>query len=181
MKIHIIGGPGTGKSWLARRLAERYGAPHIDLDDLFWENEAGYGVKRPAPERDRLLQQALGREQWITEGVYYAWVSPCFAQADAVYVLDRPLWLCRLRMVRRFVRRRLGREPGKRESLRSLRELLRWAGRYKRKNLTQIRNCLAGYGGKVQWLRRGSDIRHLLKTDDQQEEWKHEDQYGQTV
>lgn len=161
-RVHIIGGPGAGKSWLARRLAEKYGLPCWALDDLFWENASGYGVKRPAPERDRLLAQALEQDRWVIEGVYYAWVSPCFAKADRIYVLDLPLWQCRLRIVRRFIRRRLGREPGKAESLRSLWALLRWAGHYQRENLAKIRECLAPYGAKVCWVTGSRAVKRLL-------------------
>lgn len=38
MKIHIIGGSGTGKSYLAEGLSEKYAVPHFDLDDLQWDN-----------------------------------------------------------------------------------------------------------------------------------------------
>ena len=34
MKLHIIG--GSGKTCLARRLAQEYDIPHVDLDELQW-------------------------------------------------------------------------------------------------------------------------------------------------
>ena len=56
MKIHIIGGPGSGKSFLAEKLSKELGISHFDLDDLQWDNKsASYGVKRSPDERDRLL------------------------------------------------------------------------------------------------------------------------------
>lgn len=48
MKIHIIGGSGTGKTYLAKKLSEKFNIPHFDLDDLFWDNSSDrYGVKMP--------------------------------------------------------------------------------------------------------------------------------------
>jgi len=34
MKSHIIGGSGSGKTYLARRLAQEYDIPHVELDEL---------------------------------------------------------------------------------------------------------------------------------------------------
>lgn len=34
MKIHIIGGPGSGKTFLAEKLSSQFWIPHYDLDDL---------------------------------------------------------------------------------------------------------------------------------------------------
>mgnify|MGYP004583180907 FL=1 len=40
MKIHIIGTPGSGKSFLADNLSKQFDIPHYDLDDLQWDNAA---------------------------------------------------------------------------------------------------------------------------------------------
>ena len=34
MKIHIIGCSGSGKTYLAKSLSEKYNVPHFDLDDI---------------------------------------------------------------------------------------------------------------------------------------------------
>ena len=149
MRIRIIGGPGSGKSTLARQLSGQYGIPHYDLDDLQWDNAGEYGVKRAAEERDAMLAEILARKDWIIEGVYYAWCRQSFADADAIYLLSVPRRTYRSRLIRRFVRRRLGLEPGKRETLRSLRDLLCWADKYQRENMVEIRALLAQYADKV--------------------------------
>ena len=125
MKIHIIGGPGSGKSFLADNLSKQFDIPHYDLDDLQWDNVANdYGTKRNLQERDALLNQILQKDDWIIEGVYFAWCKQCFDDADKIYLLDVPQYKCRYRIVRRFIRRKLGIEKGKKESLKSLIDLL---------------------------------------------------------
>lgn len=60
MKIHIIGGSGSGKSHLSRALSEEYGIPHYDLDELQWDNSSNaYGRKRARDERGLLLDDIL--------------------------------------------------------------------------------------------------------------------------
>lgn len=150
MKIHIIGGPGSGKSFLAEKLSKELGISHFDLDDLQWDNKsASYGVKRSPDERDRLLNDVLSHNDWIIEGVYYAWCQQCFADADRIYVLNVPRYKYRYRIIRRFVRRKLGLGKGKKENLKSLRELLKWADKYQTVNLVEIRKLLMPYSDKV--------------------------------
>lgn len=149
MKIHIIGGPGSGKTTLAKQLSEELQIPHYDLDDLQWDNSAGYGTKRDPSERDALLAQLLSKDDWIIEGVYYAWCERCFAEADRIYLLEVPCRVYRRRIIRRFIRRKLGLEPGKRETLKSLSALLQWADKYERVNLAEIKKILSAYPDKV--------------------------------
>jgi len=91
MKIHIIGGSGSGKTYLADKLSKEYNIEHYDLDDLQWDNKAeSYGIKRNPDERRAMLQEILKKEEWIIEGVYYKWCKQCFADADKIYLLEVP-------------------------------------------------------------------------------------------
>ena len=150
MKIHIIGGPGSGKTFLAQKLSAQLGIPHYDLDALQWDNTAlNYGTKRDAQERDALLREILQKEDWIIEGVYYAWCGQCFQDADRIYLLSVPRYQYRYRIIRRFVRRKLGIEAGKKETLKSLFALLKWADKFRRTNLVEIRTILQDSPDKV--------------------------------
>ncbi len=160
MKIHIIGGPGTGKTYLANALSNQLGIPHYDLDDLQWDEKAdGYGTKRDPRERDALLDRILQYNDWIIEGVYYKWCGQCFADADRIYLLNVPRRRYRFRIIRRFIRRKLGIEKGKKESVQSLRKLLRWADQYQKTNLPEIRKRLAPYSDKL-IIRIGGEEKH---------------------
>ena len=110
---------------------------------------SGPTKKRDTAERDALLDEVLQKDQWITEGVYYAWCGRCFEDADKIYLLTVPRRVYRYRIIRRFLRRKLGLEPGKRETLQSLFALLSWADKYQRVNLAEIRKLLEAYPDKV--------------------------------
>lgn len=162
MRIHIIGGSGAGKTWLARRLSWKTGVPRWELDDLFWDNSGAYGQKRPAADRDDRLRALLQQESWIIEGVYHDWVGESFERAGRIILLDPPGWRCGLRVAARFLRRKLGLERGKKESLGSLVRLLCWSHRYRKNELPQIRRALRAYGDKTVVLCSKREVKDYL-------------------
>lgn len=150
MKIHIIGGSGSGKTYLANKLSKEYGIEHYDLDDLQWDNKAeSYGVKRNTDERRAMLQDILNNKQWIIEGVYYKWCKQCFADADKIYLLQVPKQVYLYRIIKRFIKRKLGLEKGKKETIKSLIELIKWADSYEKIDMVEIKKILEPYMDKV--------------------------------
>jgi adenylate kinase family enzyme len=136
MKIHIIGGPGSGKTFIAQHLAERYGIPVLDLDEIFWDHEKqDYGTRADPEKRDAALAAFIGNEKWIVEGVYYRWLGPSFQAADEIFVLTPPRWLRQARIIRRFFRRKLGLDRSKKETLRGQLDLMAWNHKYDGDNL----------------------------------------------
>jgi len=148
MRIHIIGGAGSGKSYVAARLSDMYGMAVLDLDTIFWDNTAdGYNKRADGERRDRALAAFITRESWIVEGVYHTWLEPSFRAADAIIILTTPRWLRHYRIMRRFVARKVGMAPSKRgETLRSLWELLKWNHAYDRDNLVRAKAMICDLG-----------------------------------
>ena len=164
MKIHIIGCSGSGKTYLANALSKKYNISHFDLDDIQWDNNAkGYGEMRTLDKRKALLQEILFNNEWIIEGVYYAWVQQSFDEADKIYVLNMPSYLCKSRIIMRTIKRKLGILKGKKETLKSVYNLLKWTETFQNKNLKEIRNILDRYGDKVIWLSRKKDVEKIIK------------------
>ena len=164
MKIHIIGCSGSGKTYLAEYLSGKYNIPHFDLDDIQWDNEDNsYGKKRPAKIRDELLHKLLARDDWIIEGVYYAWVEQSFEEADMIYVLDLPKHVYITRIILRSIKRKLGIEHGKKETLKSIVSLLKWTDTFQKKNMKEIRAIMEKYADKVIWLTGRKAVKDIMR------------------
>lgn len=164
MKIHIIGCSGSGKTYLANALSKKYNIPHFDLDDIQWDNTAKeYGTKRPLDKRKALLQEVLSNDAWIIEGVYYSWVQQSFDEADKIYVLDMPRYLYKSRIMIRSVKRKLGILKGKKETLKSVWNLLKWTETFQDKNMKEIKRILDRYGDNVIWLSSKKDVEKIIK------------------
>ena len=163
MKIHIIGCSGTGKTYLARKLSKKYNIQHYDLDDIQWDNSAdGYGLKMSVNKREELLKQILIQESWIIEGVYYAWVTESFQRADVIYALDIPSYIYKYRIIMRFIKRKLGIEKGKKETFKSVDNLLKWTNKYQNNNLKEIKKILEQYVSKVVWISDSREIDRII-------------------
>ena len=164
MKIHIIGCSGTGKTYLANALSKKHNISHYDLDDIYWDNTSScYGVKRPAEERAALLSDILKNDSWIIEGVYYSWCGEIFEKADVIYFLDTPKLVYKWRIVRRFIKRKLGIEKGDKELLKSVVNLLKWTDKFQKVNRKEIENTLAGYEDKTVWVRSKKEVSEIIK------------------
>jgi len=69
----IIGNSGSGKSWLAQRLAERLQVPWTDLDRIHWLSDE-HSIARPRAEALAMARVAAEQERWVIEGVY-GWIA----------------------------------------------------------------------------------------------------------
>lgn len=149
-RIHIIGGSGSGKSYVAAKLAEHFGVPAYDLDELFWDHAAtGYGLHANSAERDQRLVAIVSQNGWVIEGVYYQWLAPSFEAADIIVALTPSIWIRHGRVIRRFILRKLGVVPSKRESLADLWRLLRWSHAYDANNLVKAFEFMAAHRRKL--------------------------------
>jgi len=137
-KLHIIGGPGSGKSYIARRISEKYGLPKYDLDDIFWDRNHEDYIRSSEEERHRGLESILANEAWIIEGVYYKWLKKSFEGADKIIVLNTPLMLRQWRVLRRYLYYNFSRSHKKNETIANLIEMMRWNQKYDRDNLARF-------------------------------------------
>lgn len=153
MKIHIFGCSGSGKTWLSNKLSKENNLLHFDLDDIFWDNNQGScGIKTPVEKRSELLNDILVQNDWIIEGVFYAWLSESFKAADKIIILDVPLLVCKLRIIKRFIKRKLGIEPSKKESFKSVINLLKWTNHFRNTNFPEALEMMKQYQDKLVFL-----------------------------
>jgi adenylate kinase family enzyme len=138
-RVVVFGTTGSGKSWLAERLAARHGLRLIELDALYWGKDW-----QPAPLE--LFRHRVEREirdgDWIVVGIYGQVRDLTWRAADTLIWLDLPFPLVMWRLFWRTVRRAATREnlwgTGNRESFVrtffSRQSILLWAIKTHRKN-----------------------------------------------
>ncbi|MEM7626180.1 MAG: hypothetical protein AAF333_11340 [Planctomycetota bacterium] len=118
LRINVIGTSGAGKTTLARRLGERLGVPHVELDALNWGPN---WTERPNEEFRARIAAFIAGESWVMCGNYTR-VRPMLTERVNVFVwLDYPRWRVTWRVVCRTIRRVWTREElwsGNRESFR---------------------------------------------------------------
>ncbi|MBX3331236.1 MAG: hypothetical protein KF722_12585 [Nitrospira sp.] len=165
-RIHIIGGPGSGKTYAAGHLSRILKIPSHDLDGLFWDVHAQrYGRRAAEDGRDAKLADIARQERWVVEGVYYAWLKPIFERADLIVVLRPHVFMRDLRIVRRFGYRKLGIGTSKQEGFGDLYRLLLWNHQYDTINLERAMECVEPYGHKlVHCCSADALVSHVVKS-----------------
>lgn len=151
-RILLFGGACSGKTFLARRLADALQVQPLHLDDEFWFGDWQNIGAAALVERAR--QETL-KPQWIVEGCYPAVRETIWQSCTHVVYVEVPLWKALLRGIRRSLDR--GR-PGVPVKVRqaggsgeTLRDLLPMIWRYhRRKRLGDL-----AFLGRI----RGSHVR----------------------
>jgi len=100
-RIHVIGGPGSGKTTFARRLATLDALPVYDLDVIGYAG--GAGPKRPLDVRLTDVRLIAAQPAWITEGSFLWWTEELMERADVIVWLDVSWRLAAWRIIRRHV------------------------------------------------------------------------------
>lgn len=110
-RVAVVGCPGSGKTWLATRLAAVSGLPYVGLDDHYFDR--AWRVRGPE-QQWRADHGALAQAtSWVMDGLHTATLGDRLHRAEAVVWLDYPTRVCVLGYLRRTARWRLtGRAPG---------------------------------------------------------------------
>jgi cytidylate kinase len=103
-RILILGNSGSGKSWLAERLASMQGIKAIDLDSIHWE-PGGYNIARDKDIAVKLVRKAAEEEAWVIEGVYGWLIREAIPRANLLIWLDVPVSECLANLRQRGLRR----------------------------------------------------------------------------
>lgn len=90
-KIIIIGCPGSGKSYFAKKLHDKTGIPLYYLD-MLWHNPDKTHISRE--KFDETLKIIFKREAWIMDGDYSRTMEMRMRACDTVILFDLPYEVC---------------------------------------------------------------------------------------
>jgi hypothetical protein len=103
-RVAVVGNGGSGKTWLALRLAAALRVPVIHLDLHRYDS---YGTIRPhAAFRDEVHSRLIDSPDWVADGNYLGTMDERLALADVVVLLDLPVVVCLAGVLGRQVRHR---------------------------------------------------------------------------
>jgi hypothetical protein len=102
-RIHIIGGPGSGKTSLACQLGGYLNIPFHQLDLIAFEGPDFH--ERPLEQRLADVHRIAAESAWITEGIFVSWTDELLQAAELIVWLDHVSWRIAIwRIVVRFAR-----------------------------------------------------------------------------
>lgn len=101
-RILILGRTGSGKTTLARELAQALGVPHVELDSLFFGRN--FTTVPLVVLRER-TSAAIAGERWVTDGNKRAVRDLVWPRADTIVWLDYPITVSLWRLGKRALRR----------------------------------------------------------------------------
>ena len=109
MKIYIIGPTGAGKTTLSKKMSVKYNIKAYELDCLVYDDKNNH-TKRSNEEINKLLDNILVKDSWIIEDVGRNKFSKCLEYCDVIYYLNIPKYIVYMRVIKRWVKQRFGRE-----------------------------------------------------------------------
>jgi adenylate kinase family enzyme len=150
-KIHIIGGCGSGKSYISKKLSKKLNIPYFDLDDVFWDNkQRTMGIERNPAKRNKKLLNIINKKKWIIEGIFISFTKPSFKKADLIVVLKPSTFTLIFRITKRFIKRKLGIEHSKKkETLKEFTKLLKFTKIYYKTKFKETLEILKPYQNKT--------------------------------
>ena len=90
-RILIIGCPGSGKSYFAKRLGEILDLPVVHMDNIYWKKDK---TSIPREEFIEKLKPYLEKDEWIIDGNYHHTLELRLKYATDVFFLDIPREEC---------------------------------------------------------------------------------------
>ena len=149
-RVLVYGVTGSGKTTLARKIAENTGLPWHSVDDLTWE--PGWVGVPPEEQRRRIAAICAG-DRWILDSGYSSWLDVVLARVELIVALDYSRWRTLARLTRRSLARAIDRRTicnGNTETFRqvlSRDSILVWHFRSFARKRVRMREWAAGPAG----------------------------------
>jgi len=158
-KIRIVGPVGSGKTTLAKKLAQQKGIPMYSLDEVVWSRTAAGDMRNSELVRDAKLQDILNQPAWIIEGAHLGWSMKSFDEADQILFLNPGVSVRIYRFSRRFILQKRGVEQSSyTPSWRIYSLMFKWTYQYETIFKKQIRTILRNSNKAAKEIRDGKEV-----------------------
>jgi len=87
MKIYIIGGAGSGKTFISKKLSQKLDIPTYSLDDIYWKGDNDFREKEDKKILLEKFKKIISNKSWIIEGAYFKWIDDGLKLADYIVLI----------------------------------------------------------------------------------------------
>jgi adenylate kinase family enzyme len=101
-RVSVVGNTGSGKTRLAKQLAARLRAPHVELDAIFHQPN---WTPLPTDQFRQRVAAVVADDAWVVDGNYSSVRDLVWQRADTVVWLDLPRVTVMRQLVARTLRR----------------------------------------------------------------------------
>lgn len=159
----MIGCGGSGKTTLARELAQRLALPLVHIDSHYWRSIDGERIESTPEQWAARHRELIAAERWVIDGMKLGVLAERLERADAVVYLDLSTRACLGGIARRRLRYRGRMVPELGVYDRINWEFLRWACSFRRRQRPRILALLRSFGGEVIVLRTRRDVHRFVR------------------
>jgi adenylate kinase family enzyme len=159
-RIAVVGNGGSGKTWLALRLADVLHVPAIHLD-LYRYDSTG-AIRTDDVFRREVCDRLTEAPEWVADGNYLSTLRQRLTLADVVIFLDLPVLVCLGGVLARRIRHRGRRIENDTHTDRFDRGFVRYVLSYGREMRPRILASLASSTCSVVHVRTRRQARALV-------------------
>src|SRR3989344_6408580 len=103
-RIYILGPPGSGKSYLAKKISEKLHLPFKDMDDVRFIKK--FTKARTKPQRKKLVDIILKTKKWVIDARGTDWDRHAMLKADLIILLRILFYRRTSNIIKRYLERR---------------------------------------------------------------------------